>query len=81
MGLIKKIETDGLGIVIENMKEAHLDIDSMNELIQELIRINHYIQTQPSVSIEQIQNQLGLLIFFRKSLDRFSRLYSNGILC
>ncbi len=61
---MKKIETDGLGIVIENMKEAHLDIDSINKLIQELIRINDYIQTQPSISIEQIQNQLSLLTFF-----------------
>jgi hypothetical protein len=63
MGLMKKIEMDGLGIVIENMNEAHLDIDSINKLIQELIRINHYIQTQPSISIEQIQNQLSLLSF------------------
>ncbi len=56
---MKKIDMDGLGIVIENMKEAHLDINSINELIQELIRLNHYIQTQPSISIEQIQNQLS----------------------
>jgi hypothetical protein len=59
MGLMKKIDMDGLGIVIENMKEAHLDINSINELIQELIRLNHYIQTQPPISIEQIQNQLS----------------------
>ncbi len=56
---MKKIDMDGLGIVIENMKEAHLDINSINELIQELIRLNHYIQTQPPISIEQIQNQLS----------------------
>jgi hypothetical protein len=59
MGLMKKIDTDGLNTVIENMKEAHLDIKSMNELIEVLIHINQHIQTPSSVSLEQIQNQLG----------------------
>ncbi len=59
LGLMKKIGTDGLGAVIENIKDAQLDINSINELIQVLAQINHYIQTQPSVSLEQIQNQLG----------------------
>lgn len=56
---MKKIDTDGLNTVIENMKEAHLDIKSMNELIEVLIHINQHIQTPSSVSLEQIQNQLG----------------------
>lgn len=60
MGLMKKIDSDGLGIVIENMKGARFDIISINELTQELISINNYIQNQSSISIEQIQNQLGL---------------------
>jgi DNA-binding transcriptional regulator YhcF (GntR family) len=64
MGLMKKIHTDGLSAVIENMKEAHLDNDTMNKLIQALTHINHHIQTQSSVSLEQMQNQLGLYIFF-----------------
>ena len=34
----------------------------MNELIQVLTCINHYIQTQSSVSLEQIQNQLGFFL-------------------
>ncbi len=63
MGLMKKINTDGLSAVIENMKEAHLDINSMNELIQALTHINHHIQTPTSASLEQIQNQLGLFFF------------------
>ena len=65
------------------MKEAHLDIDSMNQLIQELIRINHYIQTQPSVSLEQIQNQLGFIIFtkvfhIRHHFSSYGVLYRNA---
>ncbi|CAF1322126.1 unnamed protein product [Adineta steineri] len=67
MGLMKKINTDGLGIVIENMKEAHLDIDSMSKLLQELICINNYIQTQSSISIEQIQNHLAMAYFIETS--------------
>jgi hypothetical protein len=66
MGLMKKIDTDGLGAVIENMKEAHLDINSINELTQVLTHINHHIQTQSSVSLEQMQTQLGL--FFSNCL-------------
>jgi hypothetical protein len=60
MGLMKKIDTDGLGAVIENIKESQLDIDSINALIQTLSRIDHHIQSRSSVSLEQIQNQLGL---------------------
>jgi len=59
MGLLKKIDTDGLEAVIENIKEAHLDSDSMNKLIQVLTCINHHIQSQSSVTLEQMQNQLG----------------------
>jgi len=63
MGLMKKIDTDGLGTVIENIKEAHLDNDSMNKLIQALTCINHHIQSQSSVTLEQMENQLGLFFF------------------
>ncbi len=59
MGLMKKIDTDGLDAVVENMKEAHLDINSINQLIQVLTHINQHIQTPVSISFEQIQNQLG----------------------
>lgn len=59
MGLMKKIDTDGLGVVIENMKEAHLEINAMQELTQALTEINHHLQVQTSVSLEQLQKQLG----------------------
>ena len=59
MGLMNKIDTDGLGVVIENITDAQLEIDSIAELQQIFTRINHYIQTQPSISLEQIQNQLS----------------------
>ena len=63
MGLMKKVESDGLATVIENMKGARFNINSLDELVQELTCINDYIQTQPSVSVEQIQNQLSLTFF------------------
>lgn len=56
---MKKIDTDGLGVVIENMKEAHLEINAMQELTQALTEINHHLQVQTSVSLEQLQKQLG----------------------
>jgi hypothetical protein len=59
MGLMKKIDTDGLSAVIENMKQAHLDIYVMNELTQVLTHINQQIQTTTSIPFEQIQNRLG----------------------
>ncbi|UJR27919.1 hypothetical protein I4U23_009179 [Adineta vaga] len=63
MDLMKKIDSDGLGTVIENMKEARFNINSINELTKELVAINNYIQTQSSISIEQIQNQLEMTFF------------------
>jgi hypothetical protein len=59
MGLMNKINTDGLGVVIDNITDAQLEIDSIVELQQTLTRINHYNQTQPPVTLEQIQNQLS----------------------
>jgi hypothetical protein len=59
MGLMKKIDTDGLSAVIENMKQAHLDIHAMNELTQVLTHINQQIQTTATIPLEQIQNRLG----------------------
>ena len=59
MGLMKKISTNGLATVIENIKEARVEINSMNELVQALTQINQHIQTPASISFEQIQNQLG----------------------
>lgn len=63
MGLMKKIDTEGLDTVIENIKNAHLDNESINKLIQSLAHISHHIQKQSTVSIEQIQKQLGIYLF------------------
>ena len=59
MGLMKKIDTDGLGVVVEKMKEAHLEINAMHELTQALTDINHHLHIQSSISLEQLQKQLG----------------------
>ncbi|CAF0850652.1 unnamed protein product [Rotaria sordida] len=63
LNLMKKIDTNGLDAVIESMKDVQLDNDSMKELIEALMNINHYIQTQSSISLDQIQNQLGMAYF------------------
>ncbi|CAF3429043.1 unnamed protein product [Rotaria sp. Silwood1] len=63
LSLMKKIDTNGLGAVIEYMKDVQLENDFLKELIEALININHYIQTQSSISLEQIQNQLGMAYF------------------
>lgn len=60
MGLMEKINTDGLSIVIDNMKNAQIDISSFNELLRVLTLINENIQNQSLIPIEQIQKQLGL---------------------
>lgn len=75
MGLMKKVESDGLATVIENMKGARFNINSLDELVQELISINDYIQTQPNVSIEQIQNQLGLTFFMETRSFNEQKIY------
>ena len=59
MGLMKKIQTDGLGVVVENMKEAHLEINAMHELTQVLTDIHQHLQTPTSISLEQLHKQLG----------------------
>lgn len=59
MGLMKKIETDGLGVVVENMKEAHLESNAMHELTQALVDTNQNLQTPSSISLEQLHKQLG----------------------
>ncbi|CAF4291589.1 unnamed protein product, partial [Rotaria magnacalcarata] len=59
MSLMKKIDTNGLGAAVEDIENAQLDNNSINELTQALTNIYHYIQTQPSISLEQIENQLG----------------------
>lgn len=76
MGLMKKIDTDGLNTVIENIKDTHLDYNSINKLIQTLTQINGYIQTPSSVSLEQIQKQLGLFVFFKLYI-----IYNNRYFC
>ncbi|CAF1131963.1 unnamed protein product [Rotaria sordida] len=63
LNLMKKIDTNGLDAVIESMKNVQLDNDFMKELIEALTNINHYIQTQSSISLDQIQNQLGMAYF------------------
>ncbi|CAF3986630.1 unnamed protein product [Rotaria sordida] len=63
LNLMKKIDTNGLDAVIESMKDVQLDNDSMKELIEALMNINHHIQTQSSISLDQIQNQLGMAYF------------------
>ena len=60
MNLMKKINTNGLGAVVENMNDAQLDMNSVKKLIQALIHINHHIRNRSIISLEQIQNQLGL---------------------
>ena len=59
MGLMKKIETNGLGIVVENMKDAHLESSAMHELTQALADINQHLQLPSSISLEQLHKQLG----------------------
>ncbi|CAM4912460.1 unnamed protein product [Rotaria socialis] len=63
MSLMKKIDTNGLGAVIEDIENAQLDNNSINELTQALTNIYHHIQTQPSISLEQIENKLGMAYF------------------
>ena len=72
MGLMKKINTDGLSIVIDNMKNAQIDISSFNELLRVLTLINENIQNQSSIPIEQIQKQLGLPFAISSSENHIS---------
>ncbi|CAF5040025.1 unnamed protein product, partial [Rotaria magnacalcarata] len=71
MSLMKKIDTNGLGAAVEDIENAQLDNNSINELTQALTNIYHYIQTQPSISLEQIENQLGMAYFIEThNLDK-----------
>ncbi|CAF2608538.1 unnamed protein product [Rotaria sp. Silwood2] len=63
LSLMKKIDTNGLGAVIEYINDIQLDNNSLKELKEELMNINNYIQIQSSISLEQIQNQLGMAYF------------------
>lgn len=63
MSLMKKINTNGLGSVIENIKHAQLDIDSIRRLTETLTDVNAYTETRSPVSLDQIQNQLGMAYF------------------
>ena len=59
MGLMNKIRTDGLSGLIDHLQDAHVDIESVNELEQTLTRLDRYIQSQSTVPLEQLQNQLS----------------------
>jgi hypothetical protein len=56
---MKKIDTDGLAALIDNISVMNTQLDSLNELTQILVRIQRHIQTQSSVTLDELQNQLS----------------------
>lgn len=61
MGLIRKIDKNGLTTVIDNISDAHLDFQPIDALQKVLSSIDQYNHSDASISIEQIQNQLSYL--------------------
>ena len=59
MGLMNKIQTDGLSILIDHLHDAHMDIEPVNELEQTFTRLHRFMQSQATVPLEQLQNQLS----------------------
>jgi hypothetical protein len=73
LGLMHKIDRDGLAVLIEHLQEStNIEIDAVQQLLDVLTLINQYLQRQTSVSIEDLLNQLSSILSLLVSNEKIN---------